>query len=277
MSETQSDTVPTPVVQPSTDETYGLCRLGVELEYPVAPSVDASPAASARRSEDLYEQYGGASSWEEGGRFQHEHTGVEISSPILDIHSEEPEEWFEATVAACESYGHPFAATGWGDTNFGMHQHISNLTSDEADKIRSACSNEWARVFWCTSVNHNSVDPWRHGGVGSPGEPFSTFDPRGAGSGPTESSGYHWEFRLPEPALPEHFSLMANFWRITARDSIEAAIDYARERVHERDARLTAVQQYQQLREERDDWPDEDAFSERCDRSVGEWFVDLME
>lgn len=259
----------------STDsEVPDLNSIGVELEYPIANDNDPAPAGTASGSGNLYSAY---DNWDvpslngsKSGRMTHDHVGAEITSGVLDIHSTEPETWYEESVQEAEDAGYPFAATGYGDTIFGLHQHVSQLNDADMETIATACGSEWARVFWCTSIQYESLDPWRHGGVGNPGRPFRGPRHRGEDN--------HYEFRLPEPCLVDHFGLMVEFWRKVGAESAEAAVDFARGRVYDRDQRLTAVQQYNQLDNEYSEWPHDGAFEDgtRTDQAAAEWFHDLM-
>lgn len=258
------------------DLTPELNNVGVELEYPVAETETSAPAGTARTSGALYENYD-RDDWEVPGLREdawgymgHDHTGAEITSGVLEIHSDEPEIWYEGSIEEAENDGHPFAASGFGETVFGLHQHVSELSQNARERIAEACSNEWALVFWCSSVSEDSLDPWRHGGIYSPSEPWS---------GPRHPGNRHWEFRLPEPVLPEHFSLMMDFWRKVGAEGVEAATDFARDLVYDKDERLTAIQQYHQLEDEYEDWPRNSALEEGSgtDEGVALWFADLME
>jgi hypothetical protein len=265
------------------DDDFQLGSVGIELEYPTGDEISGRPTRSRDLRDGCREQNMDADlprdAWldENGstdgganptGYMGSDHTGAEITSGILPLHTGSPEAWYQASINEAEGeYGHPFGASGRGSTNFGMHNHISSLTEDQVDAIEEMCSNEYARVFFCTSIDHNSLDPWRHGGVRSPESSFRTYSGEG-----------HYEFRLPEPMLPEHFGLLMDFWRTIENDSVEAAIDFARELVHERDERLTAVQQFRELQEtDRLDREQAVSDSRYTDRFAAEWFLDLME
>lgn len=260
MSRTQTRTIPTPTVAPTTDESYDLDTMGVELEYPVAEPGDLpAPATQALRSGELRDS--STTNWVHGGQYQREHTGIEIPSCRLDIHSAEPESWYENSVAELEALGYPFAASGSGETNFGLHNHVSQLSQDQVETMEDEFENEWAKVFWCCSTSPDRVDPWRGG------RSHLGFRTR-AGPG-------HYEFRMPEPVSTEHFPLLVDFWRILARQDVEAAMGWAREVVYAKDERLTAVNQYEILDDYYDDWPERGVSRGR--RARAEWFIDLME
>jgi hypothetical protein len=264
---------PTTTATRTASDNPDLANIGVELEYPVARDRIPAPAGVADTSNQLRGEYQ-REDWltesfpDDGGYMGSDHTGAEITSGILSIHSDQPEDWYRASIAEAESAGYPFAATGYGRTVFGLHMHVSDIDDSQRSAIANACNNEWARVFFCASIDENSLDPWRHGGVRNPGAPFR---------GPRSGNRQHYEFRLPEPMLQDHFGLVMDFWRM-AEDDVDAAIDFAREIVYDRDERLTSIQQYQQLAG-RPEWDREQARREdaQTDPSVAEWFIDLME
>lgn len=262
------------------EQEYEFDHIGIELEYPVATG--PVPEGLAAHSTNLRSHFGRSSDWlpnmfegGKGGYMGSDHTGAEITSGILDLHTSEPEEWYTNSISEAEGAGYSFAATGYGETVFGLHMHVSQFSKEKKDAVQDMCSNEWARVFFCSSIDRDSVDPWRHGGVSAPSTPFR--GPRGGGE------DNHWEFRLPEPMLPEHFGLVMDFMRILETEGPEAAEEFAFELVVNRDERLTPLVQYRNLRETVDGWPDEQAIREETDtrfctdRHAAQWVVDLME
>lgn len=273
MSTTQS----TSTSESSTDTSdYDLTEIGIEFEYPVARGDQLT--SRAHRSGSLRDEYGRNNNWlnsefgSEGGYMGTDHVGAEITSGVLDLHSDEPERWYNASIEAAEEMGYPFAATGTGQTSFGLHNHLSTITDEVREIVIDEVTTEpWGHVFFCSSVMPDNVHPWR-GRYTSPTGPWS---------GPyTIGSDGHWEFRFIEPMLPEHFTLVMDFWRKMDTHSPEAAVDYARELVYNKDKRLTCVQRYEAIKEEQDDnWPHPEAITDpgRGIEGVSEWFVDLME
>lgn len=262
----------------STDDAYELDHIGFELEYPATNG--APPAAPAdANSRGLSGEYQGT--WpaesvppEARGACGTDHCGAEIRSGVMDLHSGQPEAWYEDSIRLGEEAGYRFAATGVGRSCFGLHTHLSPLNQDRVEVIHEATrENEWPRVFFCSSVHANSLDPWRHYRSSSPRSPF-----RGPRSYGETNDDHHYEFRLQEPVLPEHFGLVCDFWRKVETDGPELALDWARELVHDRDERLTAIVQYRQLETENDNWPNDGCFrGGNTSRSAAEWFGDLMD
>lgn len=280
MSATQSE-IPSPASTESEDQSYALDSIGIELEYPIAADADMVPGGDAQSSGSVRSHFGRGADWlteefpDEGGYVGSDHTGAEITTGILDLHSTQPEDWYEASIERCEEAGYPFAACGYGDTNFGLHFHISDINEEQRQFLRDVCGEEWGQVFFTASVNENSLDPWRNGGIRNPRNPLTRAERQ-----PTQ----HYEFRLPEPMQQEHFSLVMDFMRMVSAGLFDEAEEFARDLVYSKDERLTPVAQYQQLAEVYEDWPqrhpDEsrDPFSgNRTRTSMAEWFHDLME
>lgn len=273
-----SQAVTSPVASLDTETTPDLQRIGIELEYPLlSERADLpAPAALASSSGAVRSHFGRGNGWltaspdDYNGYVGSDHVGAEITSGILELHEGEPERWYNESIQNVEDAGYEFAASGYGSTTFGLHMHMSELSEDAVEYIDAMCESEWARVFCCASVSENSLDPWRHGGVRDPANSFRAR--RGSG---------HYEWRLPEPMLPDHFSMVMEFLRTMAHGEYEAAEEYAREAVMQKDSRLTPIQQYEILDSELDDFPSERAFSsdsaEPTDAHVAEWFHDLMQ
>lgn len=270
--------------------TPRLNTVGIEFEYPVAPgdSWESATRESAETSNALRSEYGSCNDWHLGlggvpvGYMGSDHTGAEITSAELDIHSNQPEDWYIATIEEATDRGYPHAANGNGQTCFGMHLHLSELDYDDARFLHEISNEDWARVMFCASVTEDSLDPWRHGGVNMGGD----FGESGLGHGGIlrEAQGVdHWEWRLPEPGLPEHVHCILEFVRLLATQGQSAARDYAEELVYTKDERLTPVRQFQYLREEVDGWPHGNAFDSNSETRFGvtdepaaQTFFDIM-
>lgn len=259
-------------------ESPDMDSIGIELEYPQARSSQTVPAGQAGSSGNarshLRAEFGRGSWLEDefgdrGGYVGSDHVGAEITSGILNLQSDEPEQWYEQSIELAEDEGFRFAASGYGDTVFGLHMHMSEMNEAQIEKIGNIANSEYGRVFFCASVDESSLDPWRHGGVGSTRNVFRQ-DSRGTN---------HYEFRLPEPVQQEHFALIMEFMRKIARGELDEAEEFARDLVYDRDERLTAVTQYNQLNEEISGWPTSSAAAEdnRTDADAAAWFIDLME
>lgn len=267
-----------------TTEEPAFRNIGIELEYPLAANADDAPATYGRNSSALRDQYRQSNHhWpvagfgDESGYMGRDHTGAEITSGILDLTTDEPERWYRASIEEAEQAGHPFAATGQGDTNFGCHYHLSELPDEGADLINEVTNTRWGVVFFTASIMQNSLDPWRHGGVGNVPDNNACRSRR-------DREGYtdHYEFRLVEPVQVEHFDLIMEFLRLVADGEYEHARDFAYELVMSCDERLTPFKQYQMYKERLDDWPTEACFESedgrtRTDPEMAVYFYDLVE
>lgn len=291
---TQVDIQPDSTASPDIDVTRDLTNIGIELEYPRYDPDEASypaPVAAAEYSGDLREEaqsrdFGWLDMSEEyeppGGYMGRDHTGAEITSPPLPLHSDLPERWYRASINAAEAMGHQYAATGDGATNFGNHLHLSSVSTELREAITEMCQEPWARLFWCSSIHRDSADPWRHGGIAEAsltGRPNHDGFRNETPIPQRESHNDHYEFRLPEPVLPETFSLWMDFFREAEYRGPDAAVDFARAAVFNAEERLTSVQQYRWLENNVDRWPDQRALSNDnvTSRRVAERVVEIME
>lgn len=265
----------------STDTSNAnITNVGIELEYPVGGGDDylfyGNGSSSLRREVGRNEDWVIPDTTIPVGQMTGDHVGAEITSDILDLHSEDPFIWYEQSIAAAEAMGYPFAATGYGYTNFGLHHHLSEMTEEQATAIEEFCAEPWTRVFFCTSVRPGSIDPWRHGGVGS-----QTTNNIWAVCGTARRASVedqHYEFRLPEPMPVEQYELFLDFLRRLDLFGIDNAREFVAEKVVQKDERLAAIQQYQQLREENDDFPSQNGIEHRnsYNQEAAEFLVELM-
>lgn len=281
-------------------EAPALDTVGVEFEYPIADSAANAPATFARTSSparDCFDYHEPVTAIEgvPGGELQREHTGVEIPSAQLDLHSMEPEVWYNGIINELEAAGHPFAASGAGDTNFGLHTHLSELPPEDAQGLFDMSQEHWFRIFVCSSVMPESADPWRHGGVSSMEiDPHTNTEFDGQyvvnarenrfdDSVPDRQAG-HFEWRLPEPMMPEHFQLFMRFCRILSLEGHAEAKAFARDLVEAGDDRLTAIRQYRMYKERLgENWPNAEARGTgsnsrpRADTGAAEALVEFAE
>lgn len=235
--------------------------IGIELEYPVAEIEGDVPVSNPQSSQELNNLYNGSYSGGDevpagsapNGVMTSDHVGAEIVSDVLDLHTTEPEVWYTETIKTAEADGYPFAANGRGGTSFGLHMHVSSLTSDQRDALYEMACEPWMRLFVCSSMSENSADPWRHGGVTS--NHFGSGRSNGqssmlndySGRGQAADNSGHYEWRLPEPMLPGNLAMVMHFLRLISLGDYEEARSYAKGRVEEADRRLTSVQQFMAL------------------------------
>jgi len=251
-----------------------ITNIGIELEYPVGDGI--ASCASATRSGGLYDEWRN----EHGrdwtlpdfngymGYMGSDHTGAEVTSGILDLHSDQPEEWYVKSINQAEDMGYPFAMTGSGDTNFGLHLHLSDVPREKAKFVYEMCQEPWALTFFCSSVSRESLCPWRFGGVNSSGllgnRRFDDESPPAEESynqrimnhyaNDSEYDG-HYEFRLNEPTHPDHFAAVCHFFRLLDVAGVNAAYEFAYDMVYDADDRLTPVKQYKYLYDSYNQFP----------------------
>lgn len=268
-----------------------LINIGIELEMPVLtgqygdtndPLIEPGSYSGGMRDEMWAEQDGrddvtfvpGLPDMRDGTYIGSDHTGAEITSGMLDLRTESPEQWFRAAIEYANDFGWEYVPCGQGSTNFGSHFHLSNLSSAEKQCITDVASEPWGRAFFCSSITRDSLDPWRHGGA-RPSDPFRSYNSTNGFNG-------HYEFRLPEPLLPSHFDLVISFLRKLGSDGPAAAYDYAEELVLGEQAKdkLTAVRRYRAIKDHEEDFPPEEAIngeSRYTEQRAAEWFHDYVE
>lgn len=275
----------------TTDATYEIDTVGVEFEYPTTGNPDAAPAVEGENSRQLYNDARSDNNREwpvspdeiPMGAMTSDHVGAEITSAQMDLHTTQPEAWYVGSIQRATEYGYPFAATGYGDTVFGMHIHMSELPRYKAEGLLEVSQEPWFRTFICSSVGPGTADPWRHGGI-------SVSDLNGQRDFESQrcvnariNGDNHYEWRLPEPVMPDHFEMVMHFLRTLEIDGVDAAREYARERVEAADDRLTAVQQFRAYRERIDGYVEvvqadaNDHDNNQMDREAAQFLIDLME
>lgn len=236
------------------EDNIDLHEIGIEFEFPYANAYNGYDDIPERyqyasTSSSYRDTYGRGVSLEFGGQMTSDHVGAEVTSDVMNLHTEEPLEWYTDVIADAEEKGYPFAYTGQGQTNFGLHMHLSTLTEEKARALYEMVENNrytWPRVFFCSSVKPRSADPWRHGGIryGYGFDQTSILRPCRRGS------VGHYEFRLPEPMPPEQLELVLEFLQLLEHAGPEAAEHFARERVANLDERLAPIDQYEFYRDE---------------------------
>lgn len=258
--------------------------IGIEFEYPIGDtSYTEGPDLYGHNSSGLV-----GANWELGidgvpdcEQAGSDHIGAEVRSPVFDLHTTQPEQWFVGSIEHAENNDAPYAANGSGYTNFGLHMHLSQLTDEQRDFIADLSTNEvWMRVFVTSSISGTSADPWRHGGVaGSEINPHSPTGNRRTIQSANVANNLrhyerHYEWRLPEPMMPSQFSMVMHFLRLVSLNEFEEAEEYARDAVMRADERLTPVMQYEMAKQQNDDFPFNGALDQ--DRYTDDFAAEFM-
>lgn len=289
----QAQAQPQPIGEVSIDTAPRLNTIGIEVEYPyVAPSERNHPAPRARDSTNVFNNVSSFQT-EAGTRANvtSEHTGSEIIvDGTLELHSDEPEEWYESVLQRVAQAGYPFAATGNGSTSWGMHTHVSEATEEQIDEIFETAGTNWGQLFFMSSVEEGNIDPLRTG-IHAPGTSnWTRTQRRRWGSAIIECNWggpNHYEIRFPEPMYPEHFSMYMHWLRLISLNEFEEAREYAKGRVEAKDRRITSIRRYLDMRSAFDDWPPSKAEvvppdsssddRQRFRHETAEYLYDLME
>ena len=226
--------------------------VGPEIEYPRAESPDELLSEKGRSSSSLESEV-----QHEGG-LETFNTYSECDPSVgLEVNAGSPMSldqlysWYNNVINEVESrFETLFQPTGdiRGNTA-GLHIHISSLSEREARRLYGMSQAEWAQVFFCSSVTSNDVStsaPVFRGGSycnldNPPSQPgghrYDCVNHRGDG---------HWEWRLPEPMLPEHTELVAEFLRLFEQNP-DAAATYAKELLENGDERITSIRRAEEI------------------------------
>lgn len=231
-------------------------HIGIEVEYPVAPSFREKYTARGQRSNDLKSAVRG-DGWPSsiGGRATHDGTvGLEVVSTTMEL--VDAENWYRDTIEYLENdYQAPHAPTGIiSGSTAGLHIHLSDLSQSQAETLYEISTSPWAKVLFCSSIiSSEQENDWR------------VF--RGGGycrfNGPSNNRRYncvnrrnggHYEWRMPEPIDPDHFPIIVKFLRLFEQDT-EAAIQYAQEILDSGDDRVTSIRRAEAVGMDIEDMP----------------------
>lgn len=233
-------------------------NIGLEVEYPAMNDNDdylvsrGRGTVSLQRSiNDWPSSLGGVP----GGRPVHDGTvGLEVVSNVLQL--EDAGNWYRDVIEYVENeHNAPYQPTGLMSTGntAGLHMHLSSLSRSQAEDLYEISQTPWAKILFCSSIASHDDDlswPVFRGGrycqmqLGS--GHYDVVNERGNG---------HYEWRLPEPVVPEHMEVIARFLRLFEQ-STDAAIEYAQEVLDDADDRITAVQRAEAVGMEIEEMPE---------------------
>lgn len=214
--------------------------VGIELEYPIASSYDDVMLGRGHDSNDLLHRIDGLPASLDG-RAEYDGTvGLEVVSNRL--HLSDIENWYRNVLEYIEDeYGDPYQPVGLmaGGSTAGLHIHLSSLTEQQAQELAEISEEPWMQVLFCSSIANteggNVSWPVFRGGrycqMGFGNGHYTCVNRRGDG---------HYEWRMPEPMIPEHLEILEGFLR-RFEQSTDAAIEYAQEILDDGDDRITSI------------------------------------
>lgn len=236
-------------------------RVGIELEFPVR--ADDRPltnyAETGVTREEVRDHTDGNRKFDlesVGGTCTHEGfmlggpSGLEARTPHGGLPVDEIPAWYELTIEELESrFDVEFEPCGLlreGEhtiATVGLHTHLSPLTYDEAQRLYELSRQSWFQVFCGSSVTRTEAPVTR--------EPYAGSNLRmemGHGKGPVigRRSDAHYEWRLPEPMLPENLELLCQFLDRFVED-FQNAENFAREYVEGGSDSVTSIRRAREV------------------------------
>lgn len=236
-------------------------RFGVEIEIPFRPP-GAKPLVSMGEASDTEVHDGVMLSHPHGGEITHEwiggpmvdgrEDGLEARTPDGGIPYYDLANWYRESIEEIQEITQRnLEPTGFfGDTTAGLHTHISPMTEDQAQRLWEVSQEPFMQVFCGTSIagrdaNGNDIGNYpvvrsgwkaRHLKIDdfARGHDSVVNKHRKGGTG-------HYEWRLPEPTLPDHFDMIVEFL-VRFMDDADDGIEWARSRVQEGDRRIVSFQ-----------------------------------
>jgi len=226
--------------------------VGLEVEYPISDGEHL--VSRGTPSNPLLDAI---DTWPSpiGGRAVYDGTvGLEVVSDVLPI--EDAESWYGDVISFIEAeYNDRFEPTGLmsDGSTAGLHIHISEISRDTAQDLADISCEPWAQVLFCSSIARNS-----NGSLQWPVFRGGRYCDLQFGAGHyhvvNERGGGHYEWRLPEPVLPEHVGMIMRFLALFVEDR-ETAIQYAQEKLDAVDDRITAIRRAEAVGMDLDDRP----------------------
>ncbi len=241
-------------------------RLGPEIEYPGSQESQTTWTKSGTEipgmRDRMRERFGSGRRTNIGPyqtMFGRDPTvGPEIRPDTGDgIVAREVSDWYATVIHTMEhDFDEPMEPVGLMRSNTaGLHIHLSPLAEETATRLYEWSQEPWMQVFVCsTLVDWNDVSPTtsvvreRHSNYLR----FRGRDMRNVTRynavhmvGPRSSGHYEW--RLPEPMMPDHFELVVEFLRRLYYDSPAEARQFAMDLVTNADERLTAVRRAREI------------------------------
>lgn len=212
--------------------------IGIEVEYPgLDPSEDKKFISRGNDTNSLTDI-----PWPStiGGRAVYDGTvGLEVVSDPLDL-ADAPQWYADVIEHVTEEHNTPYQPVGLmkGGSTAGMHVHLSSLSESQARELYEISQTTWAKVLFCSSIatdDDSATWPVFRGGsycrMNFGSEHYDCVNSRGGG---------RYEWRLPEPMVPEHMEILVKFLRLFEQ-SPDAAREYAQEILDDADDRITSI------------------------------------
>lgn len=236
-------------------------QIGIEVEWPrMNPNHDELYVNRGRRSRDLQSNVPSRLNAVPNARNDWDGTvGLEIvTDPPLSL--DEIGNWYRDVLDHIRyEYATDYQPCGLltNGSTAGLHVHLSPFTRTQAQTLFEMSQTPWMKVLFCSSIAREDDDvtwPVFRGGrycamdIGSDGpgrNHYQCLNYRG---------NDHWEWRLPEPMVPENLDLMVEFLR-AFEQSPDAAREYAEGVLEDADDRLTSLRRAESVGMDIEDVP----------------------
>jgi hypothetical protein len=238
-------------------------RIGPEIEYPASPeprtTFEAGGRNVRRAREWAREHFGNANTSIAGVEttFGTDGTvGAEIRPNTGNgILYRNVDEWYDELIDVMErDFGEalePVGRMGDGGSTAGYHLHLSPLDEDTARTLWEWSQEPWMQVFVCSTLvgpDRNNTTAAVYRGEHSGYCRLNDFDSGRYNAVHRVGRGSdHYEWRLPEPMLPDHFALVMEFLQRLYFDGADEARSFAQELVANADERITAFRRAREI------------------------------
>lgn len=219
-------------------------RIGLEVEYPIADSPGDKLRGRGNSSNNLQSHHR-MPSHIEGSSVYDGTVGLEIVSEPLQL-ADAPAWYADVINHVEEDYNEPFQPTGLmdGGSTAGLHVHISDLSRSQAESLMEMSREPWMKVLFCSSIASDDDD------VSWPVFRGGRYCQMNMNSGHygcvNHRSGGHYEWRMPEPMIPEHVEVMVEFLTLFEQDE-QLARDYAQDKLDQADDRITSIRRAERV------------------------------
>lgn len=246
-------------------------QIGLEVEWPRLGNDDELFVDRGRRSRALQSEVPAHLPGMSHTRNDWDGTvGMEIVTdpplPLADV-----ENWYrdvlEVVRAEFDADYQPCGLMNSGSTA-GCHVHLSPLSRGQAEALFRMSQTPWMKVLFCSSIARDDNDsvtwPVFRGGQ------YCAMEMGDHGPGQAHyqcvnyRGGDHWEWRLPEPMIPENISVLVEFLR-AFEQSPEAAQEYAQRVLDDADDRITSIRRAESIGMDIEDVPSVRREQPECD------------